>query len=473
MRGFQAMADCSFQMTMNKFQINSNEEKLMSENGIAPSLRGFEIWKIENCVLFILCCLLSGMFTGCRSQLELRLVNLAHLNHLYEEIRIDGRDMAIIHIYSEYPGYGWVDAGEEGIACVDDAARAAVVYLRHFELTGDTGSLERARKLLEFCRFMQAEDGLFNNFILNDHSINREGKTSYKSLGWWAARAIWALGEGCRVFHRREPEYARVLEAHLQKTFVHLDTLLAHHPRVDTVRGFAAPRWLLYNSAADATSELMLGLAAYTGAAQNDRARKYLRLFAEGLLAMQAGDSTQFPYGAFLSWQDRWHGWGNSQTQALAGAARITRDARFLAAAGTEAKYFYPYWMQAGFPREMQLSRNGAWRAVQVDTFDQIAYALRPMVVGAIRLFEITQERRFAEIAGALATWFFGNNPAGARMYDPQTGRGFDGILSRTEINRNAGAESTIEALYTLLEVEGCEAAKKYLTRYEGTQKAD
>src|SRR5574341_2157572 len=92
---------------------------------------------------------------------KLRLTNLAHLNSLYEEIKIDGQSMAIVHIYSEYPDYKWVDAGNEGIACVDDAARAAAVYLRHFEVTGDTASLRHGRRLIDFCRYMQAEDGLF------------------------------------------------------------------------------------------------------------------------------------------------------------------------------------------------------------------------------------------------------------------------------------------------------------------------
>ena len=50
-------------------------------------------------------------------------VNLAHLNFLVEDVEIAGQPMAITHIYSEYPGYKWVDASGEGIAAVDDAAR--------------------------------------------------------------------------------------------------------------------------------------------------------------------------------------------------------------------------------------------------------------------------------------------------------------------------------------------------------------
>ncbi|MHB1688993.1 MAG: hypothetical protein ACYCVH_16700, partial [Ignavibacteriaceae bacterium] len=53
------------------------------------------------------------------------LVNTSHLDHLYQEINVNGKEMGIIHIYANYPDYKYVDAPGEGIACVDDAARAA------------------------------------------------------------------------------------------------------------------------------------------------------------------------------------------------------------------------------------------------------------------------------------------------------------------------------------------------------------
>src|SRR5215217_8254929 len=94
-------------------------------------------------------------------------VNLAHLNFLVEDVEIAGQPMAITHIYSEAPRYEWVDASGEGIACVDDAARAAVVYLTDYEHTHDPASLDKARRLLNFSMYLQAEDGEFYNFITN------------------------------------------------------------------------------------------------------------------------------------------------------------------------------------------------------------------------------------------------------------------------------------------------------------------
>lgn len=404
---------------------------------------------------------------------DLVLVNLAHLNHLYEEIEIDGKDMAIIHIYSEYPDYAWVDAQNEGIACVDDAARAAVLYLRHFENTNDATSLRRARRLIDFCRHLQAEDGLFYNFIFADHTINREGKTSFKSLGWWTARGVWALGEGYRVFRQRDPPYAEVLKSHLEKTFAHIDTLLRHFPQVDSVDGFPSPKWLLYNSAADATSELLLGLAAYAQASSDERVKPYLKFFAEGLLAMQTGDAQTFPFGLFLSWRNIWHGWANSQAHALAIIGELLDEEKLVNAAKLEASHFYPYWIKQGFTREFEFARGDSIWTRRTEQYSQIAYAIRPPVLAALALHRITNEDRFAELAGELATWFFGNNPARAQMYDPQSGRAFDGILSQHEINRNAGAESTIEALYALLEVEADSTARRTLQRYRNRSESE
>ncbi len=185
-----------------------------------------------------------------------------------------------------------------------------------------------------------------------------------------------------------------------------------------------------------------------------------------GLMEMQSGDKDTFPYGLFLSWKNVWHGWGNSQTQALAQASKVIQDKEIQQAAVREAGSFYPYWMERGFPREIEFVHEDTIRAKKVTQFDQIAYAVRPTVVGSLMLSELTQEERFAELAGELATWFLGNNPANQKMYDPETGRCFDGILSESGINRNSGAESTIEALYSILEVEANPIARRKLESY-------
>ena len=56
------------------------------------------------------------------------------------------------HSYlQQVPQYEWVDASGEGIAALDDAARAAVVYLTDYERTGDTGFARQGQAPAQFC----------------------------------------------------------------------------------------------------------------------------------------------------------------------------------------------------------------------------------------------------------------------------------------------------------------------------------
>ena len=57
-------------------------------------------------------------------------------------------------------------------------------------------------------------------------------------------------------------------------------------------------------------------------------------------------------------------------------------------------------------------------------------------------------------LAGIVAAWYFGANPAGEAMYDPATGRTFDGISGSGEVNHNSGAESTIHGLLSMIALD-------------------
>jgi hypothetical protein len=71
-----------------------------------------------------------------------------------------------------------------------------------------------------------------------------------------------------------------------------------------------------------------------------------------------------------------------------------------------------------------------------------------------LRVGNATRRPGFAELAGVAAAWFFGNNPAGVAMYDPATGRTFDGVNADRTVNRNSGAESTIHGLLSMLALD-------------------
>ncbi len=83
--------------------------------------------------------------------------------------------------------------------------------------------------------------------------------------------------------------------------------------------------------------------------------------------------------------------------------------------------------------------------------------------MGLADLYGATREPKYAVMAGLAASWLTGNNAPAVPMYSAATGRGFDGINSPTQVNRNSGAESTIEALMTLQAINQYPDARAWL----------
>lgn len=70
------------------------------------------------------------------------------------------------------------------------------------------------------------------------------------------------------------------------------------------------------------------------------------------------------------------------------------------------------------------------------------------MIWATIELYKINNEAKYLAQAAQLLTWYVGNNPPKKKMYNKSNGICFDGISSSTNVNKNSGAESTIEALW-------------------------
>ena len=139
----------------------------------------------------------------------------------------------------------------------------------------------------------------------------------------------------------------------------------------------------------------------------------------------------------------------------------------FATAARREADALWGRFLLSG-----QLASAITWRptnspadGVTTEWFPQIAYGVGPIVEGYLALADATGERQYAVFAGLVAAWFVGDNPAHVSMYDEKTGRTFDGIDGPTplRVNRNAGAESTIEALLALQRVASNPEAAEYI----------
>ena len=377
-------------------------------------------------------------------------VRLDHLQHLGLNAVVRGRPVRVVSLYAEAPDYRPTGSpkrdGFEGIASLDDAARAAVVYLREYEATGDVRARDEAVRLLSFVTAMEQGDGEFVNFIDSAGRLNRDAPSSGKSMSYWAARSVWALGEAVRVLGPQDSTVLKTMRPVLERAVSRM------------AREIDAGR--LIGGSTTATSEALLGLLAVERADQSKAFAPLATRTAQLLAAHSIGSNTTAPWGAYVDRPDAaWHAWGARSPEALAMAGNALGHPEFTAYARKEADGLWGRFLLAGgIPSAVAPDGIATW-------YPQIAYGIGPIVEGYLALAEATGERRYAVFAGLAGSWLLGANPAGISMYDEKTGRTFDGIdgPSPVNVNRNSGAESTIEALLALQSVTSNPDAAEYL----------
>ncbi len=351
------------------------------------------------------------------------------------------------------------DTWGQGAFNADDISRAAVVYLRHWQATGATSSAQAAYDLLRGLAYLQTADGPnAGNVVLwmqPDGTLNVSADPpelpdpSDSGASYWLARTIWAFGEGYEAFRDADPAFAGFLADRLNLALDAVDrqVLIRYGEWLD-IDGVAVPAWLIADGA-DATGEALLGLAPYVAATSDERAARVLQQLGEGVAAMRAGDPRTWPFGAVLPWalsQAVWHAWGGLAPAGLAEAFEVTGDRTMRKAALSDVAAFTPHLLVSAGPE------NG-WLPSPTDRV-QIAYGAQSRVESLLATAAAANRPGLRQLAGVGAAWFFGNNPAAEAMYDPATGRTYDGVDGAGVVNRNSGAESTIHGLLTMIALD-------------------
>lgn len=411
---------------------------------------------------YFLVLLLFFALISCVENDKLIITN-SHLNYLYEEIVVDGKEMAIIHIYSDYPDYTFVGDDDEGIACVDDVARAAVYYLYDWQINSNQVSIDKNKKLLEFVLYLQSDNGYFYNFIWDDYSINKDFKTSVAEPNWWSWRALWALMVSYDYYKQNDPVFAERIWKSVEGLITVLKEIIPTQYEYEEMNGLKIPTWLPQKYASDQAAVLLLGLLEYYDQTEDTKIYNYIGKLCDGIIAMQL-KGTEFNYnGAFLSWQNLWHSWGNLQSYALLKCYPLLENELILNSALYELDNFYEFLIVNNYLNHFTVEKsNGKLSEIESEKYSQIAYNIRPMVYALLEAYKITSKDIYAARAAEAAKWLTGRNPANAVMYNKETGRVFDGINSENDVNKNSGAESTIEGLLTLLKLKENEIALKY-----------
>jgi hypothetical protein len=398
------------------------------------------------------------------------MVNLAHLDHLYTPVTFpDGTPAAGVYVYSNYPGYVNTEATGEGFTCVDDVSRATLVYLRSNQYVSDTAIRSKLYNLIAFMLEMQSSNGYFYNFLQTNGQINTSGITSINSPTWWSWRAFMALTEAAPAIKSLNPALYNKMNTAILKLVAQMKVdLVGQAQTTTTISGVTVPTWLPTGSATDQSAVLILGLINYCNANSDPVMTGFVKSLADGIVLMEQTDTTNFPYGAFLSYQNTWHAYGNVQAYALMQAGNFLNAPQYNKAALAEVDNFYPWLLKNGFLSAFSIADSSGVIQILSDTaYSQIAYGIEPMVFAAAEAYQETGQAGYADMAGHLAAWFLGANVAATDMYSISTGVCFDGLSSPTSVNQNSGAESTIEALLTLQKVEAYPAIDAALKKYE------
>ena len=395
------------------------------------------------------------------------LANIEHLVHLTAPMNVEGENVTGIAIYADAPDFDHADAPEEGFTCVDDAARAAVVLLDYARNRGTKEHQALAKGLLRFVLQLQGGDGLFWNFAYRDGTINRFGKTSKKSYDFWTSRGLWALGRGAEDFAKSDPPFARRCTIAARKTMAALKRRVDKHQGTTRIGERTFPDILLL-CGTDCWSEALLGLVALQRAAPSDECEKLIRVIAGALTLCRGGTKVCPPFGAFSVSARRpwiWHGWGSRTALALIEASELLYEEQWIQLAEAEVNTLHAHLLSCGMLAAID---------PHPAEFPQIAYTLAPLIQSAAALArrQGPYASTYAKYAGFLGAWFFGANKAKTAIYSPLTGRCLDGIdVSVDEktsefhynVNKNSGAESTIEALFAMLALEATPQTRSYL----------
>lgn len=339
---------------------------------------------------------------------------LGYLEALTYDFEREGQQVSCILIYAQpdpsHPGqYQFVpadDTGYEGIACVDDTARAALLALAVYERNHSRKALTLARRWLTFVEYMQYPDGEFANFIRNAAGVrNASGPTSVKGGYAWSMRALWALARAYRLIGERS-YLERFLACELAPTEDNKVNAVLALANLEMYRADPTPQW-----------------------------RERVMTHVEPIHA-SAGD-----YFRDLPGQDEVHLWGYHQLHAVVSASRELGEEGLIASCRSTVRSLLEPDVRARFWYSYpDLQKDGV-----------CAYVVAPVVQGLGELYRATGIKKYCELAIRGAAWFYGRNDARTAMYDPTTGMCRDGI-THDVASLNYGAESSIEAGFAELE---------------------
>jgi hypothetical protein len=331
---------------------------------------------------------------------------LRQIARLARRVPALGPRVIAISVYGDASGnlVSAKEAGFEGVACIDDAARALELYCALWEATRLPWLREWCDGLLDFVLAMQLDDGRWVNFILDwDGVANTQGRTSLPGGGFWQARALLALARASRCL-----DDPRIQDA-LRRGLPHIEP----GPAPADVR----------------VLHILTALELFDHA-DHRRLRGHLDEWLDEMASCRIE-------GALMNApaeRGRPHLWGHLQEGVLAQAGVLLQRTDLVDIAEQSAALVLLPAAQSGFARR------------QVRPYD-----VASCIESLDRLARATADGQYAAHAQLARAWFGGRNPAGLPVYDRASGRVGDGI-DGPRVSSGSGAESNIVAAQALFD---------------------
>ena len=330
---------------------------------------------------------------------------LGQLERLSRPVAAAGRDAMAIAVYADAADrtFPATDLGYEGVACVDDAARAVVLFLDLWEATHLPPLRSRAEGLVDFLLYMQQDDGLFVNFIWDwDGRRNTTGPTSYPGGGFWHARGVRALAKAAM--------------------------LLGDEQALAGMTRGIGPIREMRDVPPDIRSIHALMTIELIRSGRMSEMRAELGTWADEIAALRRGP-------VLLDNPDQVapHLWGHIQEGLLAEAGALLGRADLMDIARESALAYLAPLIEGGFDEPV----------VQ-------PYGVASAIYSVERLATLTGDPRFADLTKKARAWFDGRNPSNRVVYDRDAGRVHDGI-DEGVLNPHSGAESNIVGAQALI----------------------
>ncbi|MEK7862390.1 MAG: hypothetical protein AAB295_03910 [Chloroflexota bacterium] len=331
---------------------------------------------------------------------------LRQLRRLTGRVEAAGPNACAIAVYADVTArtFPATDLGYEGVACLDDAARAAILLCDVWQATAATSVKAWAAGLLDFVHHMQLDDGRFVNFVTDwAGTRNTTGPTSFPGGGFWHARGVRALAKAWLTFDDDRSRDG------LRRGLAFVRTEIDVPPDVRSLHAMTAIDVLRAGRMADLRADL--------------------ERWCDEIAAQRHGDVLRDNPD-----EEEPHLWGHVQEGVLADAGTLLERADLVAIARRSALSYLAPLIQSGF-----------------DAPTVQPYGVASAIYSVDRLAAVTGEPVFTELAAQARAWFDGRNPARRPVYDRQEGWVHDGVDDGV-LNPHSGAESNVVAAQALLE---------------------